>query len=65
MQKINQTEKLLDEINYLRNRLLAVGTKKGLSHCKTLRISRELDKLLNEYQSNSSSFSSKHTPSRD
>ncbi|WP_353057307.1 aspartyl-phosphate phosphatase Spo0E family protein [Cytobacillus oceanisediminis] len=37
-------------INFKRNRMIRSGIKKGLNHPDTIRLSQQLDKLLNEYQ---------------
>ncbi|MGA5688148.1 Spo0E family sporulation regulatory protein-aspartic acid phosphatase [Cytobacillus pseudoceanisediminis] len=38
------------KINFKRNRMIRSGIKKGLNHPDTIRLSQQLDKLLNEYQ---------------
>jgi stage 0 sporulation regulatory protein len=43
-------QKLIMEINSLRNYLIIIGEIKGLNHPDTIKISQELDLLINIYQ---------------
>lgn len=42
----------ITEIQILRAALIKFGMENGLNHPTTLKLSQELDKLLNEYMSN-------------
>ncbi|GGJ97971.1 hypothetical protein GCM10007063_20350 [Lentibacillus kapialis] len=50
---------ILRRIEYLRNRMTDVAMEKGFTSPESVRISQELDKLLNLYQS------MKHTNNRE
>ncbi|MEG0439164.1 aspartyl-phosphate phosphatase Spo0E family protein [Solibacillus cecembensis] len=39
----------MKKIEKLRSRLIYVGMEKGLTHPNTIKVSQDLDKLLNEY----------------
>ncbi|ATP42398.1 hypothetical protein CSE16_07740 [Solibacillus sp. R5-41] len=39
----------MKKIEKLRSQLINVGMEKGLTHPNTIKISQDLDKLLNEY----------------
>ncbi len=47
---MKRKEKLLVDIKQLSEELVETATKLGLSNEKTIALSQELDKLLNEYQ---------------
>lgn len=44
------TSNLLSRIEHLRNSMIEVAIEKGFSSRESIAISRELDKLLNEYE---------------
>lgn len=41
---------VLREIEYLRQKLNQIAIEKGISNSKVIRISKQLDEVLNEYQ---------------
>lgn len=47
MNAITSLEELEKEIDELRRLMIDVGTKKGLAHSDTVKVSTELDKKLN------------------
>lgn len=49
------TQHLLIQIEVLREKLIRTGMKYGLQHCKTIKISQELDRMLNQYEANGTS----------
>ncbi|MBU8908144.1 aspartyl-phosphate phosphatase Spo0E family protein [Desertibacillus haloalkaliphilus] len=49
---MNQSERLLEEIDMMREKLVNYGLNYGLGHEKTLEYSQYLDALLNEYMMN-------------
>lgn len=51
-EKLETNQQLIKEINHLRDKLIAIGNKKGLNHYETLKISQKLDQVLNEYYAN-------------
>lgn len=42
--------KLLNQINTRRKEMIDVANEKGMNHKESIRLSAELDRLLNEYQ---------------
>ena len=50
--KILCLKKLLDQINSLKSHLVETANLKGFTHSDTIKISQELDILLNKYQKN-------------
>jgi hypothetical protein len=42
--------KLKNQINQLRQKLIKVGKKKGLTHPETIKYSQDLDKLIIKFQ---------------
>ncbi|MFG6119185.1 Spo0E family sporulation regulatory protein-aspartic acid phosphatase [Thalassobacillus sp. B23F22_16] len=49
MSNFNQAEQLLERIERLRNKMTRVALVKGFSSPESVRISQELDELLNIY----------------
>lgn len=47
---INSLDELEKQIDELRKSMIAIGTKKGLAHSDTIKISTELDEKLNIYR---------------
>ncbi|HWK21987.1 MAG TPA: aspartyl-phosphate phosphatase Spo0E family protein [Ureibacillus sp.] len=43
-------EEMQSKIEVLRSQMITIGQLKGLTHHNTIKISQELDVLLNEYQ---------------
>jgi stage 0 sporulation regulatory protein len=50
VQPLKTIEDIWQEIEHLRNQMIEIVKKKGLTSKEALQISRNLDKLLNEYQ---------------
>ncbi len=50
MNTINSLAELEKQIDELRKSMIDIGTKKGLAHTDTVKISTELDKKLNTYR---------------
>jgi stage 0 sporulation regulatory protein len=50
VQPLKTIEYIWQEIEHLRNQMIEIVKKKGLTSKEALQISRNLDKLLNEYQ---------------
>lgn len=48
---MNKSDKLLDRIEFLRNKMTEVAFKKGFTSQESIIISQELDQLLNQYGS--------------
>lgn len=47
---MDATVKLLQRIEFLRNKMTEVALEKGFSHTESVAISQELDRLLNLYE---------------
>lgn len=52
MNLVNSEQFLLAKINDLREKMIEIGLEEGLTSPNTIKISKELDKLLNQYQQN-------------
>ena len=48
-------EELLKELELTREKMIQVALEKGVSHKETISLSKELDRLLNEYDTNGKS----------
>jgi hypothetical protein len=51
METFLENTNLINQINDLRQTMIAVGQNKGLNHPDTIKFSQELDKLIIRYQS--------------
>ncbi|WP_106497791.1 aspartyl-phosphate phosphatase Spo0E family protein [Lentibacillus sp. Marseille-P4043] len=47
---MGNTEKLLEQIEFLRNQMTEIAFQKGFTSLESITISQELDKLLNLYE---------------
>lgn len=52
--KVLRLEEKQFNIEVLRSHMIATGQLKGLTHADTIKLSKELDILLNEYQNSKS-----------